>query len=89
VNRLYQWLSKRASFSRRYPSGVSISRTIRTEVTVEQEGIALQVSGASVDFEHCPLCGQKLVAAQGEHRSLCLPKDSTSQAQFPIDDAPP
>jgi hypothetical protein len=89
VNRLYQWLSKRASYFRIHSSGGGISRTVRTEVTIEQQAIALHVSGPSVDLEHCPLCGQKLAALEGEHPRLCLPKDSTSQTNFPVDDSPP
>jgi hypothetical protein len=52
MNRLYQWLSRRASSFRSDTSGrgasriVQTVRTVRTEVTVEQRGITLLVDGA-------------------------------------------
>ncbi len=47
TNRLYQWLSQRASFFRPDASGYGTSRTVRTEVTVQREGITLLVGDAA------------------------------------------
>jgi hypothetical protein len=67
MNRLYQWLSGRASFFRSDTSGRGASRTVRTEVTVERQGVTLLLGGAAaVSFDVCPLCGNKLAPAQTE-----------------------
>jgi hypothetical protein len=64
VNRLYQWLSERASFFGR--EGIT-SRTVRTEVTVERQGMTLLVGGVAInDIDICPLCGQKLARTKAE-----------------------
>jgi len=85
MNRLYQWLSGRASFFRSGTSGRGTSRTIRTEVTVEREGMTLLVgSAAAVGFETCPLCGSKLAPAQAEPPSGRLLKGSISEEPRPI-----
>jgi hypothetical protein len=60
MSRLYQWLSGRASFFHSKRPGRGISRTIRTEVTVERQGMTLLVGGVAAGLEICPLCGQKL-----------------------------
>jgi len=86
--RLYQWLSERARFSRS-DAATGLSRTIRTEVTIERYEKTLLVGGAPVDLDQCPLCGQKLLAAKEEDHRSCLPKESSSQARSPFDDAPP
>jgi len=49
------------------------SRTVRTEVTVQREGMTVLVGGAG--FEICPLCGQKLAPAQAEQARLRLRGD--------------
>jgi hypothetical protein len=76
---LYQWLSERASFFRFDGSGHSTSRTVRTEVTVQQ-GMTLLVGGAT-DLDACPLCGNKLCPAEAEQVNGRLLKGSISQVQ--------
>jgi hypothetical protein len=85
ATRIYQWLSSRASFFRSEASGQGASRTVRTEVTVEREGIALLVGGAAADFDNCPLCGQKLAMAQAQQARLRLLEDLISQGPGPVD----
>jgi hypothetical protein len=79
TNRLYQWLRRRASFFRSDSSGRGTSRTVRTEVTVQREGITLLVGDAAAAFDTCPLCGSKLDVAQAEQARLRLQKGSTNQ----------
>jgi hypothetical protein len=69
---LYQWLSARASFFRSDTHGRGTSRTVRTEVTVQREGMTLLVGDAAAGFNTCPLCGQTLVPAQAEQARLRL-----------------
>jgi hypothetical protein len=85
MNRLYQWLSRRASFFRSDTSGRGTSRTVRTEVTVERQGMTLLVGGAAADFNNCPLCGQKLAPVQAEQARLRLQKGSPLQGDLPVD----
>lgn len=86
MNRLYQWLSKQASFFRSDVSGRGTSRTVRTEVTVERQGMTLLVGGAAAaGFDFCPLCGQKLEPAQAEQARLRLQEGSVSPQDFPGD----
>jgi hypothetical protein len=72
TKRLYQWLSQRASFFRSHASGHGTTRTVRTEVTVQREGMTLLVGDAAAGFDTCPLCGQKLPSAQAEQTRLRL-----------------
>ncbi len=78
MNRIYQWLSGRARSFRSDTSGHGTSRTVRTEVTVERQGMTLLVGGAAC-FDSCPLCGQKLAPAQAEQARLRLQQGSTSR----------
>jgi len=78
TKRLYQWLSQRASFFRSDTSGGGTTRTIRTEVTVQREGMTLLVGDATAGFDTCPLCGSKLTPEQVEQTRLRLPKGSIS-----------
>jgi len=89
MNRLYQWLSGRASFFRVGTSSRSTGRTIRTEVTVERQGLTLVVSGAAVGFDTCPLCGSKLVPNQAEQVNGRLLKGTISQEPSPADGTSP
>jgi len=89
MNRLYQWLSERASSFRSDSSGRGTSRTVRTEVTVERQGMTLLVGGAAAGFDTCPLCGQKLAPAQAEQARLRLQQGSTSQEPCPVDGTSP
>jgi hypothetical protein len=72
MNRIYQWLSGRASSIRSEASGHRVSRTVRTEVTVERQGMTLLVGGGTASFDSCPLCGQNLAPEQAEQATLRL-----------------
>ena len=85
ATRIYQWLSSRASIFRSEAFSHGVSRTVRTEVTVEREGIALLVGGAAADFDNCPLCGQKLAVAQAEQARIRFLEGSISQGPGPVD----
>jgi hypothetical protein len=89
MNGLYQWLFGRASFFRSDRSDQGVSRTVRTEVTVEREGMTLVVAGAAVGFDICPLCGTRLTPEQTEQAIDRLQKGSLSQETVPIDRSPP
>jgi hypothetical protein len=78
TNRLYQWLTRRASFFRSDTPGRGTGRTVRTKVTVEREAMTLLVGDAAAAFDTCPLCGSKLAPAQAEQARRRLPKDSIS-----------
>jgi hypothetical protein len=87
VHRLYQWLSKQASFFRSGLAGHDTSLTIRTEVTVERQGMTLLMGGAT-GLDHCPLCGQivpgkakseKASPSPGKILEGDLPADGTSK----------
>jgi hypothetical protein len=90
VHRLYQWLSERASFFRAEESGRGISRTVRTEVTVERQGVTVMfnAAGATAGFDHCPLCGKELTPAQAEPDSFPRQKGSIAQAQGEVERPP-
>jgi hypothetical protein len=83
VNRLYQWLSGRASFFRIGTSSRGTGRTIRTEVTVERQGMTLVLIGAAAGFDTCPLCGNKLAPNQPDQPSDLLLKGLISQGHGP------
>lgn len=76
---------KRASFFRSDVSGRGTSRTVRTEVTVERQGMTVVVGRAAVGLDLCPLCGQKLEPAQAEQARLRLREGSASPEDFPGD----
>jgi hypothetical protein len=82
---LYQWLSRRASLFRSERSDHGVNRTVRTEVTVERQGMTLLVGGGVTGFDICPLCGQKLDPAQKEQARLRLQQGSTSPEDLPAD----
>jgi hypothetical protein len=73
MKQLYQWLFGRASFFRSDASTRGTNRTVRTEVTVEQQGTTLLVGGAVAGFDICPFCGQKLAPEQAEPVRARLP----------------
>jgi len=86
MNRLYQWLSGRASLFRSDTSSQGARRTVRTEVTVERQGIALLAGGAAEGLETCPLCGSKLAPKQPdqpEQARLRLQEGSISEQSSP------
>jgi hypothetical protein len=63
MSRMYQWLSRGASFSRSDASLSGATRTIRTEVTVERKGVTVQLGDAAASgLDTCPLCGNKLIS---------------------------
>ena len=85
MNRLYQWLSGRASFSRTDTPSRGTGRTVRTEVTVEHQGMTLVLGGAAAaGFDTCPLCGSKLTSNQAEQPGGRLLKGSISQGPGPV-----
>jgi hypothetical protein len=86
VHRIYQWLYGRASFFRSDTSGRT-NRMVRTEVTVERQGMTLLMGGAT-GLDHCPLCGQivpgkakseKASPSPGKILEGDLPADGTSK----------
>jgi hypothetical protein len=80
MNRLYQWLSERASIFRSGTPGKGVSHIVRTEVTVERRGTTLLVGDmAAADFDTCPLCGVKLAPAEAEQTRLRLNHGSIAQ----------
>jgi hypothetical protein len=85
MKRLYQWFSQRASIFRSGSSGRGTTRTIRTEVKVQREGLTLLVSGAAVNFDACPLCGQKLPPGQAEQAKRRLLEGTISREDLPAD----
>jgi len=89
VHRLYQWLSRRASFLFPDSYSASVHRTFRTEVTLEQKALTLLLGSAPADMDHCPLCGQKLAPEHSRQACHRLQADSTHYAPFPVDRDPP
>jgi hypothetical protein len=89
TNRLYQWLTQRASFFGLGSSVRGMSRTVRTEVTVQREGLTLLMGGVAADFDTCPLCGQKLAPAQAEQARLRLLEGEISPEDLPADGTSP
>ncbi len=79
MDRIYQWLSERARFFRSATSVRDTYRTVRTEVTVERQGVTVVVGDATAIFDVCPLCGTNLAPAQAEQVIACLEKARTSQ----------
>jgi hypothetical protein len=88
MNRLYQWLSGRTRFFRSDTSSRGPIRPVRTEVTVERQGMTLVVCGAA-GFDTCPLCGNKLTSNQAEQPDNRLLKGSISQEPSPVDGPSP
>ena len=64
-----------------------MSRTVRTEVTVERQGVTVLLDNAAKGFDTCPLCGARLREAQAEQARLRLPEGSISQDSGVIDAA--
>jgi hypothetical protein len=85
MKRLYQWFRERASIFRSARPSQGTTRTVRTEVTVQREGLTLLVGGAVTLLDHCPLCGQKLAPAQAEQARLRLQEGSISREDLPSD----
>jgi len=76
VQRLYQWLSLRASFFRSDSSGGGKARSVRTDVMLERQETILVLNGTAADLNYCPFCGQKLAGTQAEEARLRLQTDS-------------
>lgn len=82
--RIYQWLSGGARFFRFGQSGSGTSRTVRTEITVERQGMTLLVGrAAAAGFDTCPLCGSKLAPNQADQPSDRLLKGLLSRGHDP------
>jgi hypothetical protein len=79
MKRLYQWFSERASLFHSDTTGRSTDRTVRTEVTVHQEGGTLMVGGVGTVFDVCPFCHQKLDQTLAEHPILRPQKGSANR----------
>src|SRR5580658_1024454 len=88
TTRLYQWLSRRASFFRSEKFGSGATRTVRTEVTVERQALTVLVRDLAVDFDTCPLCGNKLTSVHAEHARSALPQGSNLQGPVSVDRPP-
>jgi hypothetical protein len=88
VHRLYQWLSGRASIFRSISSSHMASRTVRTEVTVERQGVSVLLGGGAVGLDACPLCGRRL-ASEHAPQAGRLPEGSISADDLPVDGASP
>src|SRR5277367_6338215 len=85
MQRLYQWLSERASFFR-HDAADNGTSTVRTETTVRREGVTLLVGGgAQSALDICPFCGGKLTPEQREYARPRLSKKSISQKPGPAD----
>ncbi len=89
MKRLYQWFSKRASLFRTGTPGQGATRTVRTEVTVQREGLTLLVGGVAAGFGNCPLCGQELAPAQAEQARIRLLEGEISPEDLPADGTSP
>ena len=76
MQRLYQWLSHRASFFRSDLSSGGRVRSVRTDVMLERQETILVVSGAAVDLNCCPLCGHELAGPQDKEARIRLQRDS-------------
>jgi len=75
VKELYQRLFRRAMSFLLGSSAPAGGRVVRTEVTVERQGVTVLLSGvAAADFDICPLCGQRLAPTQAEQMRSCLQK---------------
>jgi hypothetical protein len=89
MQRLYQWLSERASFFRYDAVSHGTASTVRTETTVRREGMTLLVGSAAASLDACPFCGNKLASTQAEQAKLRLLQESISQETSPVDGQPP
>ena len=89
MQRLYQWLSERASLFRYDAARHGTTSTVRTETTVRREGMALLVgSVATLGLDICPLCGGKLTPEQSGQARSRFSKGSISQKTGPMDGLP-
>ena len=85
MQRLYQWLSERASFFRYVGVGHGTGSRI-TETTVRREGVTLLVGSASaLDLDTCPFCGSKLAREQSELARRQLSGEPIAQKSAPAD----
>jgi len=90
VNRLYQWLSNRATFFRSDVSARGTTRTVRTETTVRQQGVTLLVGSAGIlGLDTCPLCGNQLAPAEAERAKHRLLEAAIAQETGPVESQPP
>jgi len=89
MQRLYQWLSERASFFRYSAVRRGTGSTVSTETTVRREVMTLLVGSAEASLDICPLCGNKLAPTQAEQARPRLLEASISQTTGPVDRYPP
>jgi len=76
---LYQWLSERASFFRYVRVSHGASSRVRTETTVQREGVTLLVGARRLDLDICPFCGSKLAPESSEQAGHQLSPASIPQ----------
>jgi hypothetical protein len=71
-------------------SAKGVTRTVRTEVTVERQTMALWVGeGEAVGLDVCPLCGSKLTPLHARHERPSHPQASSVKSPFEADRPPP
>jgi hypothetical protein len=89
MQRLYQWLSGRASILRSYTEHRGAGRVVRTETTLERQKTTLLVgTAAAAGFDVCPLCGNSLTSAQTDRNrpETTRPEsDGTPRLNAPIE----
>ena len=86
MQRLYQWLSGRASFFRYVGVGHGKNSRISTETTVRREGVTLLVGSAgSLDLDICPFCGSKLAREQRAPAKHQFSGESIAQKSGQVD----
>jgi hypothetical protein len=67
MQRLYQWLSERASVLLFTTEHRGASRIVRTETTLERQKTTLLVgTAAAAGFDVCPFCGSSLTSAPAQ-----------------------
>ncbi|HEY4841069.1 MAG TPA: hypothetical protein VIH78_03840 [Terriglobales bacterium] len=90
MQRLYQWLIKRASFFRHDAAGYSASSSVRTETMVRRERVTLLAgSAAALGIDICPFCGSNLAPAEEEEATRHPPDRSIAQEASSVKNHPP
>ena len=83
MQKLYQWLSRRARYFREEGGKGAPNRTVRTEVVVERSRATLLLGDlTTAGAQTCPVCGQSLAPVQSKDlppkRAMLAPKSITS-----------
>lgn len=90
MQRLYQWLSERASFFCHDAVDFSRNSNVRMETTVRLERVTLLAGGAApFGLDFCPLCGSKLAPGQSERASHRPANGAIPLEADPPDSQPP